>query len=393
MPLPLKDADSFTRDQILAVQTKSSALVDFTQGSILLALIESNTTACGLFLQSLIEYVYAKTRLTTSTGVDVDTFVNPFGFFRKAAVPASGLERFSRSSSTIQALIPVGTQVSSPTSNQNYKVTLDLTNPHWSPSLNAYVILIGDNSIDIPIEAINAGVIGNTSANLITVLNSGIIGVDTVTNPSALLSGEPQETDAQVFVRFPIYLAGLSKGSKAALASALLSIANLERYNLVENKTFPDDLTQLGYFYAIVDDGTGDPPTELITAAETAMNVTRGFTIAYSVYPPAILEVDIELTLTITPTGQQVDITQNVTNSITQFLFQAGIGGLLPYSMVANLAYESLPTNNQSVPNTTFARDLNILNVTLVTVNGGTADLQATTNEVLKLDSITINYI
>src|SRR5882724_4173141 len=245
MPLPLKDADSFIRDQILAIQAGSAALIDFTPGSILLSLVESNTTASGLFLQSLIEYVYAKTRLTTSTGADVDSFVNPFGFYRKAPVPASGLQEFSRASSTIQAVIPLTTQVSSPTANQSYTVQLDLTNPNWNPTLNAYVILIGTDSITIPVQANIAGTIGNTSANLVTVLNSGIIGVDSVTNPDPFLNGEPQETDAQVFVRFPIYLAGLSKGSKAALASALLSIPNLERYNLEENKTFPGGLTQL----------------------------------------------------------------------------------------------------------------------------------------------------
>jgi len=122
------------------------------------------------------------------------------------------------------------------------------------------------------------------------------------------------------------------------------------------------------------------------------MNATRGFTIAYSVYPPAILTIDIEVTITITSSGQQATITQNVTNSINQFLFGAGIGGFLPYTKVSNLIYESLPTNNQAVPNTTFTNDPNILNVTLLTVNSGTADIQADPNEILKLNSFIINY-
>lgn len=393
MALPLKTYDQFVQEQATIIQQKSlGILTDFSVGSLLLAITEANTASVAIFLQALSEQILALARLNTSTKADVDSFIEPFGTKRKDPTAATTLERFSRFSSTTVAIIPVGTSVSASLNNQIYAVTPDIGNSHYNSSLNAYVINIGTSYIDIPIQCTTAGTIGNIGANLITTLNTGISGVDLVTNPSAVENGQDAESDQAVYQRFPLYFASLSKATHEALEAALLDIPDVLRVNLVENRSYPDNVLTPGFFYGIVDDGTGNPPSGLLALASTVANATRGFTIAYSIFPPQILEIDIIVDVKVNAVADQSVITTNVTNSLSQYLFNLGIGGFLAYSVIYNTIYESLPTNNQEVPNITFARDLNIINVFDLTVNGAELDIQATGSQIFVLNSLTINY-
>ena len=73
MPLQTQDFTTLVRNQVAAAQAESSALLDFSAGSVLLSIIEGNTSAVALWLQGLILQLLAVTRLSTSTDNDVDT--------------------------------------------------------------------------------------------------------------------------------------------------------------------------------------------------------------------------------------------------------------------------------------------------------------------------------
>ena len=78
MPLPTKTFEQTISDQVTAIQASpQSPLTDFTIGSILRAVVESES-ANSLWLQAIAISILAVTRLTTSSGNDVDTFVDPF---------------------------------------------------------------------------------------------------------------------------------------------------------------------------------------------------------------------------------------------------------------------------------------------------------------------------
>jgi hypothetical protein len=171
-----------------------------------------------------------------------------------------------------------------------------------------------------------------------------------------------------------------------------LDIPDVIRVNARENRTYPDDVLLPGYFYAIVDDGTGNPPPALLATASQVANEYRGFTIAYSIFPPQIITVDIVVNIKVDPVANQTTITTNVNNSISQYLFNLGIGGFLAYSVIYNNIYESLPVNNQEVPDIDFERDPNILNVYGLTLNGGTTDIQANGAQIFQLNSLIITY-
>lgn len=141
--------------------------------------------------QYLITYTYD---VDSKAGGDLDDFVANFGLSRLQGQRANGIVTFSRSSAiaaTTAAVIPVGTQI----------VSLSVPAQYVQTTITS-IMAIGQNSIDIPVQAITSGPAGNLIAGTLTTLVSNISGVSTVTNASALAGGTNTETDAQLRIRF-----------------------------------------------------------------------------------------------------------------------------------------------------------------------------------------------
>lgn len=385
MPLPTKTFDVLNSDQATAIESAASQLTNFTIGSILRSLIESNSSN-ALWLQSVASQLLAICRLTTSSGNDVDTFVNPFGYFRRPAVPASGNVTFSRFSALTSATIPfktdlqAGAQVMAPSISQTYSVLGDPDNIYYNSGLSAYVLPIGISSITVPVEANVGGVGGNVAANLINVISSVIIGIDTVTNSLAFANGEDQETDQQVKNNFPVYLAGLSKSTYSALVSATLAVPGVTRFNLVENLQFMTNVQELGYFFNVIDDGSGDPPQELKDKVTSAMNATRAFTIRPAVFGPDPITVNISFSLEVSPGTDETTLTTQLKTALINYINALPFASTLFYTKIIEIIY-----------NVSSA----ILNVTALLVNSGTADLTSQNYQIFLTSTgdIAITYL
>ena len=108
--LTTKTFAQLVSDQVTAIQGAARTLIDFTIGSILRSIVESNS-AVALWVQGLILQLLATTRAATSAGTDLDSWAADFNFYRLVAVAASGQVVFSRFTATQAAFIPVGTQI------------------------------------------------------------------------------------------------------------------------------------------------------------------------------------------------------------------------------------------------------------------------------------------
>lgn len=386
MTLPIRSFDQLVDDQVAAVQAVASQLIDFSIGSILRAVVESNA-GNSLWLQALVTTLLAVTRLSTSSGNDVDTFIADFGLTRNPPVAAEGKVTFSRFTPTAQAIVPAlnelvpgsGTQVSAPTAFQTYTVIVDTLNPYFDPNLTAYVIPPGTASVDLPVRDNAGGAAGNVITGLVNTLNSTIIGVDTVVNNDPMVGGKDEESDSEVKIRFVNFINGLSKATFLALSAAIEGVPGVARFELVENVDFPSGNPHLGFFYAIIDDGTGNPPSGLLDAVSTVLNATRAFTIAYAVYPPTLLPVVLSMTLVLGPGGVQSVVTANVKNALVNYINNVAFATTLPYTKIAEIAYLA---------------DSNILNVKNLIFNGGTSDITPGNGELFQTNtsSITISY-
>lgn len=374
MAVGTKDFNTLVGDQIRAIQAGANAVLNFATGKTLRAVVEANAGAVGLWLQALVLQVLARARLATSSGADVDSFVADFGLTRLAAVQATGLVSFSRSVTTSQGVVPLGATVVTTDGTETFTVYQDVTNANWNAGLNGYVLAIGVASISVPVRAVNAGNEGNVAAGAIGLLGQGIPFVSAVTNASAFVTGANIETDAALKVRFVVYLQTLSKATKSAIGAAILAVQKGLSYSLTENQTYAG-VTQLGYFYVIVDDGTGSPPGSLLTTISNAIDVVRPVTSTFGVYAPVIVTANTILTVTSAAGYSHSSVATAVQAALLAFINAVAVGGTLRYTQLIAVAYGVA----------------GVANVTAVTLNGGTADLTSTVQQVIKSGTITVN--
>lgn len=363
---------------VTAVQGAASVLVDFTVGSISLAYMQA-VSAIALWLQGLALQIAALTRLATSTGNDVDTWLADFGFFRLSAVPATGTVTFSRLTPTQQALIPVGTSVQTADLTQEFFVIQDTTQAAYNASLNAYVIAAGTGSCNATVQAAVAGTAGNVASGLIAVLGSSVVGVDTVTNASAFTSGQTSESDTAVKIRFVLYLASLTQGTPAAVRNAALGVQEGARGFLTENQNY-SGLPQNGYFYWIADDGTGFPSDAFVSETYAAIDRVRAIGTVFGVFKPVVVTANVVMGIKVTAGYTALTVTTQVAAAITAYINALNEAQTLDFLRLPQIAFDTTP----GVANVPLAN---------LTLNGGTADLTATGQQLVRAGAVTVTSI
>jgi uncharacterized phage protein gp47/JayE len=356
-----------------AVQGAASSLVDFTVGSVLRAIAEA-TSAVILWLQAIILQILTLTRAATSVGQDLDSWMADFGLSRLPASASTGSVTFSRFTATQQALIPIGATVQSADGTQTFAVTLDTTNSAYNAGLGGYVIAANASSVTVPVQDTVPGSGGNVQSNAIAVITTPIPGVDTVANASAFTNGIDAETDAAFRSRFVLYLASLSKATNAAVAFAIASVQQGLDYTLTENENYAGS-SQPGYFYVVVDDGSGSPSTDLLDRIAAAINEIRGLTINFGVFAPVDLTANITMVLTTAAGYVHNTVIAAVTTALQNFINGLTVGTSLPYTQLSSIAY--------GVPG--------VENVTGILLNGTTSDLTADNQHKILAGTFTIS--
>jgi uncharacterized phage protein gp47/JayE len=251
----------------------------------------------------------------------------------------------------------------------------DSGNPHYDAATASYIIPDGTASVTVPIQALVAGSAGNALAGLINTSATAIPGFDTYTNAAALTNGTDGESDAAYRARFVLWINSLSKGTETAIAAAILGVQSNLQYVLVENEDTlgnPDP----GYFYAVIDDGSGVPSDELVAAVTAAIALVRGFTIGWTVIKPTVLDVPVELTITVASGYTGSSVRAAVQNAITNYVNTRGLGNGLPYTRIAQVAYDASP---------------GVANVINVLLNGGTSDIAGSPKQAIRTTSVTVH--
>jgi uncharacterized phage protein gp47/JayE len=358
MQLSLQNFTTLVQNMAAAVQGAASGLLDLTVGSVLRAILEANASL-ALWLQWLIVQVLATTRLATSRGADCDSFGADFGFYRLAAVAATGQVTFSRFSPNAAAFIPVGANVATADNSQTFTVTADPTNAAYAPSPTGYHLAAGVASVTLPAAANAAGSAGNVQPGSIAVLSSAIAGVDIVTNSLAFAGGLDAESDAAFRARFGNYLASLSKATQAAIGAAITGLQQGLTYVISENVD-QTGAAQPGHFVVTVDNGSGAPPAWLLANVQLAVDAVRPVGSSFAVQGPVVTAANISMSIS-TPAGaSHQDAVAAVAGAIEVYIAGLAVGTTLNYTRLAQLAY---------------AASASVINVSDILLNGGTADL------------------
>lgn len=375
MALNTKNLQTLLRDQAAAVQGRSGGkLVDFTIGSILRAVVESNS-GVGLWLQALALKILTATRASTSVGTDLDTWVNDFGLTRLGASPAVGTVTFSRFTPGAQAVIPVGAQVRTADASQTFQVIADATNGQYSTALGGYVMPVGLSELDVPVTAVTPGLASNVLAGTISLIASNIPFVDNVINDGPMAGGAEAEPDAELRARFVRYIQSLSKATNLAIAYAITSLQAGVTYTMREGELY-DGSYRPGHFTVVFDDGSGSPPSTLFDNVYAAIDAVRGATILFSLHNPVVLNANVSCNVVVRSGYDENTVIAAVVASLTAALNAWPLGETLPYNKLSQIIFEASP---------------GISNVTSLQLNSGTADLAATYRQKIRAGTIVVS--
>jgi len=335
--LETKTFDDLVEQQATAVQAESTALVDFSTGSIPRAFAQA-FAAIAMWLQALILQLLTTTRAATSTDADLDSWMADYGATRLDAVAASGGVTFARYTTGAQASIEVGSVVQTDDGSEQYTVIADTTQVAYSASLGAYIIPASTSSITATVQAVTAGSAGNASAGAINTMSQAIAGVDTVTNPAAFDNGADAESDASFYARFPAYLASLFKATKAAIGYAITSLQQGLTYVITECQTYAG-ANQPGYFYVVVDDGSGAPPSGTLTSVMAAVDAERACGIQFAVFAPSEVVANVAVALVVTAGYSAPAVCVAVQTAISDYISGLSMGQSLIWTKLVAVIY------------------------------------------------------
>ena len=365
-----------------AAQASAAALLNFSVGSVNLAIAQA-TGAVSLWLQALALYVLGLTRAATSNGADLDSWMAQFDFPRipgtvtaASYANSQGQETFGRNFTTLQVLVPIGAQVQQAGGAQVYTVVADATNPNYTSGLSAYVIPAMTASISVTVESVNAVAAANANAGTITQMVAPIPGVDYVTNASAFTGATDPETDSAYRIRFVAYLAGLSKATYAALSYAISQVQTPIFWSLTENYTLAG-VPQPGYFYAIIDDGTGSAGTPLLALVYSTLFYNwRAFTITYGIFAAGKVVANFSATVTTAAGFNHSAVTTAIQAAIVAYINGLTVGQSLSWTKLVNICYSTVPNA--------------VLTVQGALLNSGITDLTCSNQQVIRSGSIGI---
>jgi len=363
----------FTELQVAAIQGSAGPPVDASQGSLTLALVEG-VDGATLWLQAETISVMLLTRAATSSGLALDSWMADWSFYRLAASASAGTATFTSFTPDGQRLVPVGTGLTTAPGGPQFVVIPDTSNPDYSALLNAYVMADGVPTVDAAIMAVAAGSAGNAMANSIVYFSAAPpAGIDTVNNADALEGGTDAESDDAFRARFALYIQSLREATVLAIKYWVVSIQAGITCNLVENLT-EDGGTRNGFFYCVVDDGTGDPPDSLITTASETVDVHRGASISFAVYKPTIVTSNLVFALTTAAGTNHAAAVAAVATALTGWLNAQPVGSTLSYNRLFQVIFDASSA---------------VIGVPTLTVNGGTSDLVLTPSQVVKAGTVT----
>ena len=374
MQLPLQTFSSLVQNMAAVVQSAASELMDLTVGSTIRAILEANASV-ALWMQWLILQILQMTRAATSVGADLDSWMADMSLVRLPAVPAVGTVAFSRYTPTSSSLIPAGALVRTGDGTLTFAVTVDKYNSVWDEQLNGYTIGPGISSVIVPIVAQAAGSAGNVLPNTISLIATPMPGIDLVTNPVATQSGLDAETDAAFRLRFQNYLLSRSRATISAIEYAITSVQQGLNYQIAENVD-PSGAARAGSFVVTVDDGSGYPPSSLLSTVYSCVDAVRPVGSIFCVQPPNVIQADITLSLSIAAGENGVAVASALVAAITDYVNSLRIGDLLPLTRIAQVSYDASAM---------------VTNVSQILLNDAASDLVPGLAGIIRAGTVSVN--
>lgn len=297
----------------------------------------------------------------TSWGEHLDNHAASYGLERKPANPATGVVRFTGDEGT---LLGTGIRVSPVQTDPEIEPPVFFTTTSGTIPVGGF--------IDLEIQAEEDGDAGNVAAGTITFPLTGVEGVASISNPVATNGGVEVESDEALVERMLQRFQGKGAGNQADYVGWGLENPEVGRVTVVPVWQGAGTV-QVILMTASGDAVSGAAVAERQLAIDPVPQQGKGLapiSHAVTVTTPASVQISVVATVTFQP-GYSLD----------------GIGGTtgLRSALVTRLKeyIDGLEAGQDVIYNhvqAQFFREPGVLNVSGVTVNGGTADIAITTD-------------
>ncbi|GAB6276234.1 MAG: hypothetical protein SAMD01599839_07740 [Rectinema sp.] len=290
---------------IVANQT---TLTDLNEGSVIASMLEAAAREMAA------EYIAI---ITNVDAYQKKIAFAQFDFQRKEGLAASGSVVFGRDIAYRNDIsIPAGTKVTT-ADGVSFLTTAGL------------VLAAGSsNSAAVGVLCETVGILGNVAAATITVIESTIPGLATVSNSAACAGGVNQETEDEYDSRFREFILGLGKSSVHGIRAAVLAVNGIKSCSVVEH--FP---AESGYNFTVyAENGAGALPVALLTKIENVVigggeeDGCKAAGVRARVLAPTVQMLTITITATIDWSIPRMYVEQEMSSKISSYISGLGIG-------------------------------------------------------------------
>jgi hypothetical protein len=158
------------------------------------------------------------------------------------------------------------------------------------------------------------------------------------------------------------------------VAYAIASVQSGLTWTIQENATNAAGGYTLGHFVVVVDDGSGSPPSSLLTAIYSAIDLYRPVGSTFAVFGPTVVTITASYTLTVAAPGVLATLDASTETAIAAYINSLPMGALVSYFQISRVI---------------FATDPTITNIGSLLLNGGTSDVAIAAGQVAKAGTIT----
>lgn len=345
--LPTQSFNQIVTNTIAGIQGRAAKFINFADGSALRAIVEG-FGGTFLWFQALVLQLLTSIRLSTSNGTDVDTFVADFmpvvlgtASPRLGAQFATGEVTYTRfTAAPVTCFIPVGSTLTTTDGNNiQFQVVANTTYPTYQAApIPGYLLASNITSIVVPVQAVVAGAAGNIQPGAISVMTSPITGIDNVNNVAAFFTGADKESDSALKSRFAAYILGLSRGDFFGLNASLLGAAVNVEFSLTEGYNY-DGSYHPGFFFVVVDDGSGTPSIQYLATMLAAANAVRPLGVQCAVFSPVVILANVAMQITTQVGYDHNTVVAQVAATIAFNINSLGLANPLSPNQLAAWAY------------------------------------------------------
>lgn len=212
--------------------------------------------------------------IDTAQGEDLDERakdIQPAVVSRRQAVKSTGVVVFSRVGTTGTVTIPIGTKVKTSDGVLFTTTSVGTITPTSPEKIAGHGV--GRDSNDVAVVADQPGTSGNVVGNTIIKFDTKPVGVDEVTNQTALINGLDIETDDSFRNRLKNFVASLARCTVSALEVGVIGQQDPTTGQTILFAKAIEDIINRGDVVLYIDDGTG--AAESVDTV-TGENVTEG---------------------------------------------------------------------------------------------------------------------